>query len=211
MKERGKRFVFLLFFTYVPLIILAYITFVYGLIRRSAIRDDAQQADLIIVFGAAQYNGRPSPVFRARLDHTANLFKSNYAKKIITTGGHGFDARFTEAAVGRDYLIRQSIPADCILTEPSGSTTLDTIEKLLEFLKVQNLTKVIAVSDGFHLFRIKQIFGDNRIVAYGSPAKHSPIESNFRSRVWASIREVFVYTGYLVQRKMHLPFPETKD
>src|SRR5436190_19414369 len=211
MKERGKKFIFLLLFTYLPLIILAYIIFIYGLIRRSAKRYDSQQSDIIIVFGAAQYNGRPSPVFKARLDHTANLFKSNYAKKIITTGGHGLDARFTEAGVGKDYLMKQNIPADCIFTEPSGSTTLDTVEKLLEYLKLQNLNKVIAVSDGFHLFRIKQIFCDNRIVAYGSPARQSPIESNLRSRVSASLREVFVYTGYLVQRKLHLPFPETKD
>ena len=211
MKERGKKFIFLLLFTYLPLIVLAYIVVLFGLIRRSAIRDDVQQADVIIVFGAAQYNGRPSPVFRARLDHTANLFKSNYSKKIITTGGHGFDARFTEAGVGKNYLVKQDIPADCIVTEPGGSTTLDTIERLLEFLKLQNLNRVIAVSDGFHLFRIKQIFRDHRIVAYGSPAKHSPIESSFRSRVWASLREVVVYTGYLVQRKLHLPFPETRD
>jgi uncharacterized SAM-binding protein YcdF (DUF218 family) len=205
MKERGKKFIFQLLFIYLPLIILTYISTLYGLIRHAATQDDAKKADIIIVFGAAQYNGRPSPVYRARLDHTAALFRNNYAHKIMTTGGYGLDERFTEAEVGKKYLVKQNIPADCILTEQSGLTTLESIEKVLMFLKLQNLDEVIAVSDGFHLFRIKQIFQDNRIVAYGSPVKNSPIESNFRSRVWASLREVFVYTAYLAQRKLHLP------
>ena len=89
MKERGKRILFQVFFTYLPVIILAYILALYVIIRRSAVRDDAQQADIIVVFGAAQYNGRPSPVFRARLDHTAMLYRKNYASKIMTTGGYG--------------------------------------------------------------------------------------------------------------------------
>jgi uncharacterized SAM-binding protein YcdF (DUF218 family) len=205
MKERGKKFIFQILFIYLPLLILTYISVLYGLIRYAATRDDAQKADVIIVFGAAQYNGRPSPVYRARLDHTATLFRNNYAHRIVTTGGHGLDARFTEAEVGKKYLVKQNIPADCILTEQSGLTTLESVEKILAFLKLQNMNEVIAVSDGFHLFRIKQIFHDNRIVAYGSPVKNSPIESNFRSRVWASLREVFVYTAYLAQRKLHLP------
>jgi uncharacterized SAM-binding protein YcdF (DUF218 family) len=211
MKERGKKFLFQLLFTYLPLITLIYILGLYGLIRHTAVKDDAQEADIIIVFGAAQYNGRPSPVFKARLDHTVSLFKRNYANKIMTTGGHGLDTRFTEAEVGKEYLVKQNIPVDRIVTEPRGSTTLDTIEKVMKFLKLQNLGKVIAVSDGFHLFRIKQIFRDHQIVAYGSPVKHSPIESKFKSRVWASLREVFVYTAYLAHRKLNLPIPDTRD
>ena len=211
MKASGKKLIFRLLFTCLPLLALSYILILYGLIRRTASRDDAEPADIIVVFGAAQYNGHPSPVFKARLDQTASLFKSNYAKKIMTTGGHGIDARFTEADVGKDYLIKQSIPPECIFTEPSASTTLGTIKKALEFLRSQHLEKVIAVSDGFHLFRIKQIFHDNQIIAYGSPAKHSPIESRLKSRVWASLREVLVFSAYLGHRKLHLPIPETRD
>ncbi len=207
MKERGKKFLYQLLFLYLPSITLAYILVLYGLIRRTATTDEAGPADIIIVFGAAQYNGRPSPVFKARLDHTACLFRQDYADKIMTTGGHGFDPRFTEAGVGKDYLVKQSIPQECIFTEPSGLTTLDSIQRILEFLKEQNHTRVIAVSDGFHLFRIKRIFGDHRIIAFGSPARNSPIESSFRSRFWASLREVFVYSAYLARHQLHLPLP----
>jgi uncharacterized SAM-binding protein YcdF (DUF218 family) len=210
MKAVGKKLTFRLLLTCLPLLVLSYILILYGLIRRTAARDDAQQADIIIVFGAAQYNGRPSPVFKARLDQTAGLFKSNYSKRIMTTGGHGPDARFTEAEVGRDYLVKLNIPSQCIFTEPSASTTLGSINKVLEFLRLEHLDRVIAVSDGFHLFRIKQIFRDNQIAAYGSPARHSPIESNLKSRTWASLREVLVYSAYLAHQKLHLPIAETR-
>ena len=117
--------------TYLPLLALSYILVLYGLIRWTASTEDVQRADIIVVFGAAQYNGRPSPVFKARLDHTASLFKSSYAKKIMTTGGHGPDSRFTEAEVGKDYLTKQNIPPESIFTEPRASTTLGTIRATL--------------------------------------------------------------------------------
>jgi len=149
MKSRGKRVLFQLFFTYLPLLILLYIATLFVLIRRSATLDDSQMADIIVVLGAAQYNGRPSPVFKARLDHTATLFRKNLAGRILTTGGYGLDRRFSEAGVGKSYLEKQNIPRDCILTETSGSTTIDSLEKSIELLKQQKFTRVIAVSDGF--------------------------------------------------------------
>ena len=178
MKERGKKLLFQLLFVYLPFLFFFYVLALFVLIRHTARQDEAQPADIIIVFGAAQYNGRPSPVFKARLDHTANLFKQNLASKIMTTGGHGVDSRFTEAEVGRKYLVRQSIPETCIFVEPTGLTTFESIQKFLEFLKAQNLNKVIAVSDGFHLFRIKRIFQDHHVTVFGSPARNSPIESS---------------------------------
>jgi uncharacterized SAM-binding protein YcdF (DUF218 family) len=207
MKQRDKRIIFQILFTYLPLIAFVYVLVIYILIRRAAARDDAQPADIIVVLGAAQYNGRPSPVFRSRLDHTASLFRKNYANRIMTTGGYGFDTRYSEAGVGKSYLIKQNIPVECIFTETSGHTTTESLEKSISFLKMRNFTRVIAVSDGFHLFRIKKILGDHQITAYGSPAQNSLIESNFRTRAWASLREVFVYTAYLAQRKLHLPIP----
>jgi len=208
VRAPGKRVIFQLLFTYLPLLALSYILVLYGLIRWTASKEDVQRADIIVVFGAAQYNGRPSPVFKARLDQTASLFKSSYAKKIMTTGGHGPDSRFTEAEVGKDYLTKQNIPPESIFTEPRASTTLGTIKRVVEFLRREHLDTVIAVSDGFHLFRTKQIFRDNRITVYASPAKHSPIESRLKSRLWASLREVFVYSIYLARQKLHLPIPE---
>ena len=207
MKERGKKLLYHLFFIYLPSLFFFYVLVLFILIRHTARQDEAQPADIILVFGAAQYNGRPSPVFRARLDHTAILFKQNLAAKIMTTGGHGVDSRFTEAEVGRKYLVRQSIPEDSIFVEPTSLTTLESIQKFLEFLRAQNMNKVIAVSDGFHLFRIKRIFRDHNVTVFGSPARNSPIESSLRSRAWASLREVFVYTGYMAQKKLGVPIP----
>ena len=207
MKERGKKLLFQVFFVYLPSLFILYVLVLFVLIRHAARRDEAQSADIIIVFGAAQYNGRPSPVFKARLDHTAILFKQNLASKIMTTGGHGVDSRFTEAEVGRKYLVRQSVPENSIFVEPTSLTTLESIQRFLGFLKAQNMNKVIAVSDGFHLFRIKRIFQDHNVTVFGSPARNSPIESSLRSRVWASLREVFVYTGYLAQKKLGVPIP----
>lgn len=205
MNPRGKRVLFHCLFTYLPLLALLYILVLFVLIRRAATLDDAQTADVIVVLGAAQYNGRPSPVFRARLDHTAALFRKNVAARILTTGGYGLDRHFSEAGVAKTYLEKQNIPGACILTEASGSTTIDSLEKSIELLKRQKLTRVVAVSDGFHLFRIKRILRDHQIVAYGSPAQNSLIESSFRSRALASLREVFVYTAYLIQHKLHVP------
>jgi uncharacterized SAM-binding protein YcdF (DUF218 family) len=207
MKERGKRVLFQILFAYLPSLLLAYILVLYILIRRSALLDESQQADIIVVLGAAQYNGRPSPVFKSRLDHAAALFKDKFAGKIMTTGGYGFDPRYSEAGVGKMYLIKQSVPEDCIYTEPSGVTTSESIEGAIEFLKQHNFTRVIAVSDGFHLFRIRRIFRDHEITTFGSPAHHSVIESNFRSRTLASLREVFIFTAYMAQHKLHISFP----
>ena len=155
-----------------------------------------------MVFGAAQYNGQPSPVFKARLDHSINLFNKNFSKRILTTGGHGSDLHFSEAEVGRTYLIKQNIPNDCIFTETKGLSTLESVEKILEFLKPHKMDKVIAVSDGFHLFRIKHIFYDHQIIALGSPALNSPIEADYKRRFWASLREVGGFTIYLAEQQL---------
>jgi vancomycin permeability regulator SanA len=204
MNWRGKRVLFHIVFAYLPLLGFLYIVIVFVLIRRSATTEDAQPADIIVVLGAAQYNGRPSPVFKVRLDHSVSLFRRNYARLIMTTGGHGLDPRFSEAGVGKAYLLRQNIPEQCIVADASGSNTTESIERSVPYLKMQNFNHVIAVSDGFHLFRIKQIFRNHQITAYGSPARNSLIESNAKSRISASVREVFVYTAYLIQYYTHL-------
>jgi uncharacterized SAM-binding protein YcdF (DUF218 family) len=117
------------------------------------------------------------------------------------------DPRFSEAEVGRAYLIKQGIPASCIETEASGLTTLSSIQKIMKVLQRQPIRRVVVVSDGFHLFRIKQIFQDHQVVVFGSPARNSPIESSWKSRVRASLREVAGYTVYVAREKLHLPIP----
>src|SRR5262245_20929849 len=97
--------------------VLSYGTYVYQQIRLSAAQDAAHQADAIVVLGAAQYNGRPSPVLKARLDHVLDLYEAGYSPAIITTGSYGPDPNFSEAHVSTQYLIQRGIDADRIITE----------------------------------------------------------------------------------------------
>ena len=202
MKTLKKKSFFRIIFFCIPLIFLIYILSVYFLIRLNANKDEAQKADIIVVFGAAQYNGQPSPVFKARLDHSINLFNQNFSNQILTTGGHGADLHFSEAEVGKNYLIKQNIPKDSIFTETKGLSTLESVEKILSVLEIHKMDRVIAVSDGFHLFRIKKIFYDNQIIAFGSPALNSPIEANYKRRFWSSLREVGGFTVYFAKQQL---------
>jgi len=202
MKTLRKKLFFRIIFFCIPLIFLIYILSVYFLIRLNANKDEAQKADIIVVFGAAQYNGQPSPVFKARLDHSINLFNQNFSNQILTTGGHGADLNFSEAEVGKSYLIKQNIPKGSIFTETKGLSTLESVEKILIFLEIHKMDRVIAVSDGFHLFRIKKIFYDNQIIAFGSPALNSPIEANYKRRLWSSLREVGGFTVYFSKQQL---------
>jgi uncharacterized SAM-binding protein YcdF (DUF218 family) len=200
MNSRLKRFFFQLLFYYLPVLIFLYIAAIYILIRRTANRDEASPADYIIVFGAAQYNGRPSPVYRARLDHALTLYQKQLAGKIITTGGRGPDPRFSEAAVGREYLLKFAIPSDSLFLEETSVNTAESIHRVVQILHLHPAQRVIAVSDGFHLFRIKSIFEDYPIQVFASPAPKSPIEANWRSRAMASLRETFIFTAYKIGR-----------
>lgn len=166
----------------------------YQAIRHQATRDEARPADAIVVFGAAEYNGTPSPVFKARLDHAFDLEERGLAPQVITTGGSGGDPNFTEAGVGRDYLIQRGMAADKILTETHGETTLESVRAAARALKLRGKTTSIAVSDGFHLYRVKQLFRAQGVIAFGSPAPESPIEADRFERVFHSLREMFITT-----------------
>ena len=166
----------------------------YRAIRQQAGRDEAQPADAIVVFGAAEYNGIPSPVFRARLDHAFELEERGLAGIVLTTGGSGGDPRFTEAGVGRDYLIQRGAAEGKIVSESRSETTFESIRAVTRLLKERRAHSCIAVSDGFHLYRIKQMFAAQGITAYASPAPDSPIESEPYLRTLHSLREMLVTT-----------------
>src|SRR5437870_2180746 len=110
------------------LLISIYGMYLYRQIRDCAVRDEAQQADAIVVLGAAQYNGRPSPVLKARLDHAHDLYKKGYAQAIITTGSYGPDPNFSEAQVSTKYLVQRGVNVTDIVTEQGSGTTHDTIQ-----------------------------------------------------------------------------------
>jgi len=173
-----------------------YFVYIYSEIRDFAARDEARAADVIIVLGAAQYNGRPSPVLKARLDHAFDLYTHGLAPAIITTGSYGPDPNFTEAEVGRKYLVQRGVEVTDIITEQGSGTTSDTIRAAVGLLKAKSWGTVLVVSDGFHLFRVKKMFADNGIAAYTSPAPNSPIEMEASQRFWHSIREVVLFSAY---------------
>lgn len=176
--------------------VAAYWTYLYSQIRDSAIRDEARKADAIVILGAAQYNGRPSPVLKARLDHAYDLFKHGYASAIITTGSFGPDPNFSEAHVSTQYLVQRGIDPARIVTEQGSGSTLQSIRAATTLMQAKGWKTALVVSDGFHLFRLKRIFEDNGIQAYTSPAPNSPIEVAASQRFWHSIREVILFSAY---------------
>lgn len=178
------------------LALAGYSRYVYTEIRDSAVRDEARQADAIVVLGAAQYNGRPSPVFKARLDHALELYAEGYAHAIITTGGFGPDPNFSEAHVGTQYLLQHGVDAESIMTEQGSGTTADSIRAVSGILRAKRWKSALVVSDGFHLYRLKKMFEANGISAYTSPAPNSPIESSSSQRFFYSMREVLLFSAY---------------
>ncbi len=176
--------------------ILIYFTYLYRQIRDFAGRDEARVAETIVVLGAAQYNGRPSPVLKARLDHALELYQRGLAPAIITTGGYGSDPNFSEAEVGKKYLMQHGVPISDIITETGSGTTYDSIRAVSGVLKAKGWKTALVVSDGFHLFRAKKMFADHGIVVYTSPAPNSPIEVAASQRFWHSLREVVLFSAY---------------
>ena len=172
----------------------------YRAIREQAVKDEARAADAIVVFGAAQYNGTPSPVLKARLDHAFDLEEQGLAPLVITTGGMGGDPKFSEAGVGRDYLVQMGMAEEKIILDERSETTFESIQAVAHLLRQRHAKNCIAVSDGFHLYRIKQMFKAVGITAYGSPDPESPIETIAFGRALYSLREALStslwYLGY---------------
>jgi uncharacterized SAM-binding protein YcdF (DUF218 family) len=179
---------------FVPLLLpLAHIVWNAIQIQRQSTRDEARRADVIVVLGAAEYRGKPSPVLKARLDHGLELFREKMAPRILTTGGAGGDPRFTEGQVGRDYLIRQGVPAEAILVESEGESTTESTEAAAEIIRRVGLRSCILVSDGYHIFRAKKRLEAQGLSVYGSPRPEAP--HNDLRQWWLCLRQA---VGYLL-------------
>jgi len=150
-------------------LLLGYLFHVAKEIERQSTRDEAQAADVIVVLGAAEYRGKPSPVLQARLNHALLLYLRGLAPFLLTTGGAGGDARYTEGEVGRDYLVQHGVPSEAILVEPNGSTTGQSMAAAAEIMHSKNLQSCIVVSDGYHIYRVKRLLQAHDIQVYGSP------------------------------------------
>ncbi|MFL5777040.1 MAG: YdcF family protein [Chloroflexota bacterium] len=153
-------------------------------------RDDGRPADAIVVLGAAQYNGVPSPIYRARLDHAVDLFDEGLAPALIVTGGKLPGDRSTEAEAGRRYAVRHGVPAEAIIVEDTGRTTLESLRTVGAMLRDRGLHSAVFVSDRTHMLRVLRIARDQGIDAFGSPTRTSPIDTNAGERVRATLHEV---------------------
>jgi len=144
-----------------------------------AARDEATGADAIAVLGAAQYNGRPSPVFRARLDHAAAC-TAGLAPIVLVTGGVGARDTLNEANVGRDYLLRLGLAGDVVVPLAGGDDTYTSIDQIRHWFEGKDSRRVLLVSDGFHMLRLQIIARRLGLVPYTSPATGSPIHASLR-------------------------------
>ena len=141
-------------------------------------RDTARTADAIVVLGAAQYAGRPSPVLKARLDHAVALWKRGLAPRIVLTGGRGIGDTISEAAVGRRYVMRAGVADSAILLENEGRTTTASIAAVAGIMQEEHLERAILVSDPFHMLRLQILARRFGVASLTSPTRTSPISAN---------------------------------
>jgi uncharacterized SAM-binding protein YcdF (DUF218 family) len=179
-------------FALLSILLLGYLFYVAKQIERQSSMDQAQTADVILVLGAAEYHGKPSPVLKARLDHALALYDRGFAPYLLTTGGAGGDPVYTEGEVGRAYLPEHGVPSEAILVEPQGSTTGQSVDAAAEIMHRTNLHSCIVVSDGYHIYRGKWLLEAQGIKVYGSPRPPAGHPSRNQLR-WLYFRQAVGY------------------
>src|SRR5579885_1822147 len=162
-------------------------------IVHSASAQELHPADAIVVFGAAEYSGRPSPVLRARLDHALDLFHRGLAPVVITTGGAAADPTFSEGGVGRDYLMKHGVPERSLIAETQGNDTSQSAVRVAVIMRANGLHSCIAVSDAYHVFRIRKLLEHDGVgPVYVAPRADSRPHS-IGQRAYAAMREASSY------------------
>jgi uncharacterized SAM-binding protein YcdF (DUF218 family) len=146
--------------------------------------DQRQPVDAIVVLGAAQYNGKPSPVLRARLDHAVDLYREGLAPTVVVTGGIGEGDRVSEATVGRQYLVSHGVPEPAVVVRPEGRSTQVSIQSVAQWAGSHDIRRVLLVSDPFHMLRLRLEAGRTNLQAYTSPTRSSPISANWKSELF---------------------------
>ena len=165
---------------------------------RAAHTDDAStidRVDAILVLGAAQYDGDPSPVFEGRLEHAQLLYEEGKSDTIVVLGGGAPGDRTTEAEAGRDWLVAQGVPADAVVASPVGSTTLESLEAAAAWMNDRGMESAFLVSDPWHNLRVKRMASDLGLEAYVSATWHSAARTE-GTRVGGYLRETLAYVYY---------------
>jgi uncharacterized SAM-binding protein YcdF (DUF218 family) len=152
-----------------------YVAFTFVQVWLASRDDGARPAQAIVVFGTAQYNGEPSPVLKARLDHAISLYRRKLAPVIVVTGGRLPGDRFTEATASANYLLAHGVPDSDVLREVSGQSSWQSLAAVASFLKERGIKRVLLVSDPFHSYRISAMAGELGLDGHASPTHSSPI------------------------------------
>jgi uncharacterized SAM-binding protein YcdF (DUF218 family) len=160
-------------------------------------KQELHSVDAIVVFGAAEYAGRPSPVLRARLDHAYDLYAKHLAPVIMTTGGAGEDPRYSEGGVGHDYLMHRGVPERNLIAETLGTDTAHSAERLGVIMRANGMKSCLAVSDEYHVFRIKKLLEHEGMTVYVAPRTGSRPKGAFQ-RMLAVLREAMSYLAWKV-------------
>src|ERR1041384_4129011 len=178
---------------------VCYAAAIYWRIVNQSGHDESRTADAIVVFGAAQYDGRPSPVYKARLDHAAQLYHRGLAPMVIITGGSGNDPRFSEGVVGREYLKTLGIPDSQLIAETQSPDTAESARRVATIRYVNGMHTCLAVSDSYHIFRIKQMLGREGVMVYGAPRPNSRPQTFWKQQesVWHEIGSYTVWLFHL--------------
>jgi uncharacterized SAM-binding protein YcdF (DUF218 family) len=177
---------------------LGWCRWVYGQIQDFSRQDQAIPSDAIAVFGAAEYDGRPSPVYRARLDHAESLYNRGIAPLIITLGGDGGD-QYSEGGVGREYLMGAGVPESAIIAETESRSTAEAARRLAVIARTNGFRRLVVVSDDTHLFRIHAICAANGLDVLTSPRARVIVAGAGQDRE-PIIHEILSYTAW----RLHL-------
>ena len=188
------------------LALLALLALVCTLIVIEGRRDDLGQVGVgrigaAVVLGAAQWNGDPSPVLRARLDHAQDLYRRGQVRLIVLTGGVGAGDTLAAAAAGRQYLIGRGLPAEALLVEDTSTTTWENLRNSVPLIQANGIGAVVLVSDPFHMLRALKMARDLGLVAYSSPTRTSPISASRLEEARYVLREAWAYLVYLFARQ----------
>jgi uncharacterized SAM-binding protein YcdF (DUF218 family) len=170
-----------------------------GVVRGASLQE-LHHSDAIVVFGAAEYAGHPSPVYRARLDHAFELYQQRLAPVIITTGGSGGDPKYNEGQVGHDYLMHLGVPEANLIAETQGTDTAESARRVGVIMRTNHIHNCIAVSDQYHVFRVRKLLEHEGVKVYLAPRPNSRPRTE-PERAVAVLREA---TSYLLWR-LHVP------
>ncbi len=195
--KTGRRWIVRTVLVLLAAYAIFFVTSCFRVVGQSKL-DEARPADAIVIFGAAEYVGHPSPVLKARLDHALMLYRRGLAPMLITTGGSGWDTKYTEGGVGRDYLASKGVPDANLIAETISTSTAQSAERIAVIMRANNMKTCVAVSDPYHMFRIKQMLRANGITVYTSPRPE--VRVSMRDDLLGIMREALSYTLW----RMHI-------